>query len=78
MADVLVGRIKNINSRGFGFIETENQIDFFFHHTSYKGDWKHLLQKYVSNKIIIVHFQNDPDAPHGPRAIEVEIENIME
>jgi ''Cold-shock'' DNA-binding domain. len=72
------GRIKNVNSRGFGFIETEQQIDFFFHFSQFKGNWKTLLQKHVSGKIIVVKFDNDDNSDDGPRALNVEIEQIMD
>lgn len=69
----LTGRIKNMNSKGFGFIETDKQIDFFFHHSQYQGDWKRLLQKFVTGEQIMVTFENDKDAPEGPRALNVEV-----
>lgn len=74
----MLGRIKTCNSQGFGFIETDKKIDFYFHHTEYKGDWKILLKKYVSDESIIVEFDNDPNGPSGPRAKNVRIkkENI--
>ena len=65
------GRIKHANSQGYGFISTEMRVDFYFHHTQYKGDWKKLLQKHVSGEMLIVEFENDPNAPSGPRALNV-------
>lgn len=67
------GKVKKVNSSGYGFIETAKDIDFFFHHSSYQGDWKLLLKRYVSDEIILVEFDNDPEAPSGPRAINVRI-----
>lgn len=69
------GKLKKCTSKGFGFIES-NDVDFFFHHTAYKGDWKELLQKFVSlgmDQSISLEFDNDPTAPSGPRAINVRI-----
>jgi cold shock CspA family protein len=67
------GKIKACNSKGYGFIETDKNIDFYFHYTEFKGDWKILLKKYVSNEVINVEFDNDPNAPSGPRATNVRI-----
>lgn len=74
---MFVGRLKNANSRGFGFIETEKKIDFFFHHSQYKGEWKDLLQKHVSGYVIVLEFENDLEANDGPRAINVRIKEVI-
>jgi len=65
------GKVKMVCSDGYGFIETKQKIDFFFHHTEFKGDWKELLKRFVSNESIDVTFENDPKAPSGPRALNV-------
>jgi len=67
------GRIKAVNSHGYGFIETDKNIDFFFHHSQYQGDWKILLKRFISDEQLIVSFENDADAPSGPRALNVHI-----
>lgn len=69
------GKIKMIASRGFGFIETKEKIDFFFHHSAFNGDWKELVAQYVNNKNsgIPVTFDNDETAKSGPRAINVRL-----
>lgn len=72
----MTGRIKNVNSQGYGFIETKDKIDFFFHFTEYQGDWKQLLKMYVSQEKLPVEFDNDPDAPQGPRALRVKLVNM--
>lgn len=72
------GTLKKVNSKGFGFIERE-EIDYFFHHTSFKGDWDRLLQRFVSrgpDEIIKVKFDNDPTGPSGPRAVNVELVEV--
>jgi len=66
------GRIKYANSKGFGFIETEKQIDFYFHHTQFKGDWKAMLGKFVKGEQIIVKFDLDMSAEE-PRALDVNV-----
>ena len=71
------GRVKHCNSKGYGFIETDQMIDFYFHHTEYKGDWKVLLRKYVAEEVINVEFENDTNAPSGPRALNVRIKDIL-
>lgn len=73
----MTGRVKRCNSKGYGFIETDDDIDFYFHYTQYKGDWKILLKKYVSDEVITVEFDNDPEAPSGPRAKNIRlVENV--
>lgn len=71
----MTGKIKNVNSAGYGFIETPDKIDFFFHFTEYQGDWKQLLKMKVSNEKMLVEFENDPEAPQGPRALRVKLIN---
>jgi cold shock CspA family protein len=72
------GRVKNVVSAGYGFIDTKKHIDFFFHHTEFKGDWKNLLKKFVCGDIIIVEFDNDPDARQGPKALNVRIKDSLD
>ena len=70
------GKIKAVTSKGYGFIQGEKHIDFFFHRTAYDGDWKRLLSKYINLKegeSINVEFINDTTATEGPRAIGVKI-----
>ena len=74
----LEGKIKAVNSKGYGFIETKLGIDYFFHHTSFlngeeKGDWKGLLALFVSGNPVEVTFDNDPMPPQGPRALNVRL-----
>lgn len=71
------GRIKNVVSAGYGFIETRKHIDFFFHHSQFKGNWKDLLKKFVCGEVIVVEFENDPAAPEGPRALNVNIKDHL-
>lgn len=73
----MTGRITKVVSKGFGFIESDKEIDFFFHHSEYKGDFKVLLRKYVSEEILIVEFDNDPGAPQGPRALNVKLKDSL-
>lgn len=77
MNKILEGRIKGANSQGYGFIETKERIDFFFHHTQFLGDWKQLLKRYVSGELIIVQFENDDAAPSGPRALKVQYKDSL-
>lgn len=67
----MTGKIKYCNSYGYGFIDTPNKIDFWFHHTAYNGDWKDLLRRYVGGEKIEVEFDNDTTATRGPRAINI-------
>lgn len=69
----MTGRIKKMSSRGFGFIETEEDIDFFFHYKDYDGDWKELLSKYVTGHVLQVSFNVDKNSGKGPKAQEIVI-----
>ena len=70
------GKIKTLNSRGFGFI-TYNDIDYFFHYTDYVGDWKPLIQMFIlsvdSGKSVEVEFEHDKSSTSGPKAIKVKL-----
>lgn len=72
------GRVKSANSRGFGFIETLEQIDFFLHYTQFQGDWKELLTHCVSGRMVIVEFDNNPDSTRGPQALNVKIKEVKD
>ncbi len=73
----MTGRIKKPNSRGYGFIETDEGIDFFFHHTAYQGDWKKILSYYLAEGSLIVEFDNDPTTASGPKAKNVRLVRCM-
>lgn len=71
------GKVKTVTSRGFGFITTADQIDWFFHYTQFHGNWRQLIQKFVNsvdnNESIYVTFDNDKTASDGPRAVNVKL-----
>lgn len=73
------GTIKIVKSKGFGFIETKEDIDFFFHHSEYQGDFKELVKMYVcqGDKKLSVTFDNDMTAPTGPRAVKVTFVGLI-
>lgn len=72
------GRVKRVLSKGFGFIETDSGIDFFFHHTAVVDcDFRQLLLKQVNSEIVIVEFDNDPSAKDAPRAINVKVKQSL-
>lgn len=77
MNKILEGRITHVNSNGFGFIQTDRKIDFFFHHTQFRGNWKILLRRFVNDEIVIVQFISDPEATEGPRAIDVVFKDSL-
>ena len=72
------GRVKHANSRGFGFIETDDQIDFYFHYSNFhngnKDAWKRMLGCYVKEEPVKVSFDVDKTA-NEPRAINVTVHN---
>lgn len=71
------GKIKVVNSRGFGFITDDNEIDFFFHWSAYNGgkEWKKLVATFVNNpgRELKVEFDIDETATQAPRAINVRL-----
>jgi cold shock CspA family protein len=69
---MLQGRMKKLASRGFGFIELDD-IDYFFHYTDYKGNWKELLCRFVANEILTASFEVDTDSTKGPKAKNVVV-----
>lgn len=71
----MIGRIKNVNSRGYGFIETDRMVDFYFHHTQFDGNWKMLLSRYINGEVTNVVFDSDVTATDGPRALNVKLDN---
>jgi len=71
------GKIKTINSKGYGFIETSKHIDYFFHHSAFLGEWKALLSLFVKEEPIYVEFENDLTAKDGPRAINVKVKESI-
>lgn len=74
----MTGRVSKANSKGFGFIEAENGIDFFFHRSDFDGNWKRLTKDYVDGKVITVEFENDSDPRHeGPKAKNVRLLSAM-
>jgi cold shock CspA family protein len=77
MSELIEGRVKFANSRGFGFIETNKNIDFYFHHTQYKDDWKRLLVMLLKQEQILVEFEMDESATDGPRAKNVKLRGIQ-
>lgn len=62
------GVIKTISlEKGFGFIEAENGLDYFFHRTACNGStqFNHLAKK------MAVTFEPEDDT-RGPRATDVD------
>lgn len=72
---IMQGKIKAVTSKGFGFIETDKHIDYFFHHSQFAGDWKKLVLLMSKSEDIKVdcQFESDPTAIDGPRAINVKL-----
>lgn len=62
------GTIKSlVKGRGFGFIQTEDGGDIFFHRTGLQGTDFELLEEGQA-----VEFETEP-GPKGPRAVNVRI-----
>lgn len=74
----MIGHIKIIMAKGYGFITFENQDgeeeDIFFHCSQFKGDWDELMYNSPpqSQKRPMVLFKVQ-EHPKGPRAIKVEM-----
>jgi len=72
----MTGYLKSIKSAGYGFIETKSGIDFYFHMSNFKGNWKKLVAEFVnspSDRKIEVNFESDKTSTEAPRAINVEL-----
>lgn len=69
----MIGQIKSVKSRGFGWITTSIGIDFFFHQSTYKGDFKLLLRDYALGKKPKIQFDMDETSDRGPRALNVTL-----
>lgn len=70
----MIGRVKRIFAAGYGFIHTDENEEFFFHVSAYKGDWKELIANSPPNKEEgpLVYFKEQVH-PRGPRAYVVEL-----
>lgn len=73
----MIGKVKTMNSKGFGFITSSDGVDWFFHHSDYVGNWRELMQKYMlakeDKKSLELEFDFDRSSGKGPRAINVKI-----
>lgn len=69
----MIGQIKSVKSRGFGWISTQIGVDFFFHQSAFKGDFRTLLRDYAMGIKPKVLFEQDPSSDRGPRALNITI-----
>ena len=73
----MLGKIKVIKSTGYGFIETADEIDYFFHYKTFDGNWKQLTSQYIEAKErdqkLNVEFEPDKTATNGPAAKFVKL-----
>lgn len=68
------GKLKRATSKGFGFIETDKKVDFFFHMSQYDGSWMELLSWYAQDKVVTLTFDVDmTTTKEGPRALNVRV-----
>lgn len=67
---IRLGYIKSLNLEKFyGWIESE-EVDFFFHKSTFQGDWEKLARDWRSEENIGVMFENGYSSK-GPRAENV-------
>ncbi len=57
-----IGTIKSLNERGFGFLASEDGVEYFFHRSSVEGTSFEQLTRGAQ-----VEFESEP-SPKGPRA----------
>lgn len=72
----LHGRIKTVNSKGYGFITTKDGFEFFFHYSTFSGmTWRKLVAEFFNNpdKIMNVTFDVDRTSEDGLRATNVRL-----
>jgi cold shock CspA family protein len=62
--------IRLMGDKKFGFIEGEDQKQYFFHFSGFNGFWDDLVNDFPMKKNIPVSF-TPVESPKGPRADEV-------
>lgn len=69
----MIGKIKKIDTRGYGWI-TSGDTDFFFHMSEYAGNWKELIiiSPPINDEGPEVLFKAI-EHEKGPRAVKVEL-----
>ncbi len=68
----MIGTVKNVQDRGFGFILGEDNKEYFFHMSDFRGSWHNLKNDVKLNKVA-VEFEVDAKNKKGPRAGNVTI-----
>lgn len=63
------GTIRRLTDKGFGFVEDENGVEYFFHHSAVRGARFDDLQE--GQRVTFIVGQG----PKGPRAESVSVEN---
>ncbi len=70
----MLGTVKNCQEKGYGFIVGEDNREYFFHMSSYRGSW-HNLRNDVKAGTVRVSFDPDRKNNKGPRAENVTVIN---
>lgn len=70
----MIGQVSRIfPGKGYGFIKTEENDEFFFHMSALRGiDWDKLVELCNNKEGPIVYFK-EMKHNRGPRAINVEL-----
>ena len=70
----MIGQVARIfPDKGYGFIRTEENDEFFFHMSALRGiDWQTLTDKCNNKESPLVYFK-EMKHNRGPRAINVEL-----
>jgi cold shock CspA family protein len=66
------GNVSRISAGGYGFIQGEDQTDYFFHKTDYMGDFGMLSEDVMTGRKVTVEFSSVP-SHKGPRASNVNL-----
>lgn len=70
----MLGKLKTVNEKGFGFIQGDNGTEYFFHRSGFNGHWDDLREDFnrkIRQEEFRVEFEFEGDNPKGPRACNV-------
>lgn len=63
--------VRLLGTKGFGFIEGENKIQYFFHRQDFNGFFDDLVSDMDGGRKVVVTFEIAEHSPKGPRARDV-------
>ena len=67
----MVGTVKTLSNKYYGFIRATDGKEYFFHKSDYMGNWDELMEDYKIPRTIIEMEFDIVSSPKGPRAANV-------